>query len=70
MGAELFHADRQTDNFVKEHISFNLVCAAPLIFSFLLNHILKSVYFVLFQLMTNAYSYMALLRKLNEREDG
>jgi hypothetical protein len=27
---------------------------------------MKIIYFVLFQLMTNAYSYMALLRKMHE----
>lgn len=61
---------KQVSNFVKEHINFNLVCASTPIFSFLLNHSLNSSYFVLFQLMSNAYSYMALLRKLNEGDDA
>lgn len=60
----------QVANFVKQHISFNVVCAARPIFSFFLNQILKNIYFVSFQLMTNAYSYMALLRQINEGEDA
>lgn len=37
---------------------------------FILLHILNRICFVVLQLMTNAYSYMALLRKVNEGDDA